>query len=143
MLRIPSRYGLCASLLLLPFIFSSAGCGTSATKDGANATPATASSKTGADCCASHGPQSQPANSVNEADSDVSEELAKLPPEDRALAEKQKVCPVTDAPLGSMGVPFKVTVRGRTVFLCCGGCQEKLNKNADEYLTKLERAETK
>ena len=69
--------------------------------------------------------------------------MAKLPPEDRALAEKQKVCPVTDAPLGSMGIPIKVTVKGRTVFLCCGGCQGKLNKNADKYLAKLDRTETK
>lgn len=141
MLRIPSRYGLCASLLLLPFILSSAGCGTSATKDGPNATSATASSKTGADCCASHGPQSQPANSVNEADPDVIAELAKLPPEDRALAEKQKVCPVSGALLGSMGVPSKVTVKGRTVLLCCDGCEGKLNKDADKYLAKLDHTE--
>jgi hypothetical protein len=49
---------------------------------------------------------------------------AKLPPEDRAIAEKQKVCPVTDAPLRSMGVPDKVTLKGKTVFLCCEGCEE-------------------
>ncbi len=132
MLRIPVRYGLWAPIFLLPFIFGS-GCSTSATKDGPDAGPATAS----------HGPQSQPANSGNEADADVSEELAKLPPEDRALAQKQKVCPVSDAPLGSMGVPFKVAVNGRTVFLCCGGCQEQLNKNVDKYLAKLDRAEAK
>ncbi len=76
-------------------------------------------------------------------DSDVIAELAKLSPEDRAVAEKQKVCPVTDAPLGSMGVPIKVTIKGRTVLLCCGGCQEKLNRYVDEYLAKLDRAEAK
>ena len=37
----------------------------------------------------------------------------------RAAAEKQKTCPVTDALLGSMGTPVKVTVKGRTVFLLC------------------------
>ncbi len=142
MLPIPLRYSLGASILCLPFLLS-AGCGTSATKDGSTATPTTTSSKTEAGCCASDGPQAQPANSVNETDSEVRDELAKLPPADRSLAEKQKTCPVTDAPLGSMGVPVKVTVKGRTVFLCCDGCREKLNKNADKYLAKLDRAEAK
>ena len=135
MLRIPSWNGFCAALILLPFIFSIAGCGTSATKDSPNATPATASSKTG--------PQSQPANSVNAADADVSEELAKLPPEDLALAKKQKVCPVTDAPLGSMGTPVKVNVKGRDVFLCCVGCKDRLLKNPDKYLAKLDKQDLK
>jgi Cu(I)/Ag(I) efflux system membrane fusion protein len=113
-------------------------------KDGSNATAATASSsKTEAGCCASHGAQSPVADSGNESDSDVSAELAKLSPADRTLAEKQKVCPVTDALLGSMGVPSKVTVKGRTVFLCCDGCAEKLNRNADKYLAKLDRGEAK
>jgi hypothetical protein len=94
-------------------------------------------------CCASHGSQPQSAACGQEADPDVIAELAKLPPADRALAEKQRVCPVTDALLGSMGAPSKVTVKGRTVFLCCDGCEEKLNKNADKYLAKLNHAGTK
>ena len=42
-----------------------------------------------------------------------------------------------------MGVPYKVTLKGRTVFLCCVGCEEKLKKNADKYLAKLDHAEAK
>ncbi len=129
MSQIPLRYGLCASIVWFPFVLSSVGCGTPATTDGPVAAPAAASAKA--------------QSSGEEADSDVRAELAKLPAEDRALAQKQKVCPVSDAPLGSMGVPFKVAVHGRTVFLCCGGCQEELNKNVDKYLAKLDRAETK
>lgn len=68
---------------------------------------------------------------------EVAEQLAKLSSEDKALAEKQKICPVTDEPLGSMGVPPKVTVNGREVFLCCQGCEEELREKADEYLAKL------
>src|SRR5262249_49956222 len=45
--------------------------------------------------------------------------LAKLNPEDRRLAEEQGYCPETEQLLGTMGVPLKVTVKGRTVFLCC------------------------
>jgi len=142
MLRILVQYVPGVSLLLLPFLFGGAGCGTSATKDGSNATAA-ASAKSEASCCASHGLQPPPADSATEVDSDCNAELAKLPPEERLLAQRQKVCPVTGAPLGSMGLPFKVTVKGRMVFLCCGGCEEKLKRNVDKYLAKLDRVETK
>lgn len=111
------RYGVLTSILLLSLVLSVTGCGTSATKDGP-----------------------KPGSKV---DSGVSAELAKLPPQDRALAEKQKTCPVTDAPLGSMGVPYKVTLKGQTVFLCCAGCEEELNAQADKYLAKLKGTEPK
>jgi hypothetical protein len=57
---------------------------------------------------------------------------------DKELIEKQKTCPVTDQPLGSMGKPVKVVVKGRTVFLCCAGCKKKLLANPDTYLKKLD-----
>ncbi len=68
------------------------------------------------------------------------EGLKGLSPADRALAEKQAVCPVTDEPLGSMDTPVKVTVKGRTVFLCCAGCEEQIKKDPDKYLAKLDAA---
>lgn len=57
---------------------------------------------------------------------------------DKELIEKQKTCPVTDQPLGSMGKPVKVVVKGRTVFLCCAGCKRKLMAEPDKYLKKLD-----
>jgi YHS domain-containing protein len=63
--------------------------------------------------------------------------LAELDAADRKLAEKQKVCPVSGEALGSMGKPYKVTVKGRTFFLCCKGCLEELNANPDKFLKKL------
>lgn len=60
--------------------------------------------------------------------------FAGLSEEDRALAEKQKVCPVSGAALGSVGKPFKVIVKGRAIFLCCPGCEDELRGNADLYL---------
>ncbi len=65
------------------------------------------------------------------------EGLAELSEADRALAVKQKLCPVSDEPLGSMGKPVKMEIKGRTVFLCCGGCEEDLKKDPDKYLAKL------
>jgi hypothetical protein len=63
--------------------------------------------------------------------------LAGLPEADRALAEHQKTCPVTGKALGSMGVPPRVEVRGRTVFLCCSGCRGTVEMDPDKYLAKL------
>jgi YHS domain-containing protein len=65
--------------------------------------------------------------------------LADLSAADRATALAQRVCPVSGELLGSMGKPFKVTVKGRTFFLCCDGCQDDLNKDPDKYLAKLEK----
>jgi hypothetical protein len=72
---------------------------------------------------------------------DLSEQakaLAELSEEDRALAEKQKICPVSGQPLGSMGKPYKVTVQDRVVFLCCQGCEEAVKSEPDKYLAKLD-----
>jgi hypothetical protein len=63
--------------------------------------------------------------------------LAALGPEDRRLAERQKVCPVTGKPLGSMGKPPRVDLSGRAVFLCCRGCEETLRSYPQRYLAKL------
>src|SRR5205085_1643749 len=44
--------------------------------------------------------------------------FASLSSGDRALAEKQKICPVSGEKLGSMGAPKKISVAGREVFIC-------------------------
>ena len=49
----------------------------------------------------------------------------------------QRICPVTGAALGSMGVPVKITLRGQPVFLCCKGCIGKAKRSPDEMLKKL------
>ncbi|MAR12669.1 MAG: metal transporter [Blastopirellula sp.] len=63
--------------------------------------------------------------------------LSKLSSEDRALAESQRICPVTKSPLGSMGSPPKVAVNGRAVFICCKGCEARLLKDPETYLANL------
>ena len=63
----------------------------------------------------------------------------KLNPGDRALAEEQQWCVVaTKQRLGSMGVPVKVTVKGRAVFLCCEHCEKKALADPDKTLASLE-----
>lgn len=49
----------------------------------------------------------------------------------------QKTCPVMDEELGGMGVPQKVNVQGKAVFICCAGCAKKLTADPDKYLAAL------
>jgi hypothetical protein len=63
--------------------------------------------------------------------------LAELPPEDRQLARIQRICPVTELPLGSMGKPEKLIVRDRVVFICCEGCSAALRDEPDKYLQRI------
>jgi len=88
-------------------------------------------------------PAQSPVDETSESDeeqAEINEALAKLSLEDRALAEKQKICPVTDEPLGSMGTPIKVTVEGREAFVCCEGCVDELRNNFAKYEEKLPEA---
>jgi len=57
---------------------------------------------------------------------------------DKALIEKQKLCLVAEEPLGSMGTPIKLTVKGRDVFLCCEGCRDAVMNDPDKFLAKLD-----
>lgn len=66
--------------------------------------------------------------------------LAKLSPADRALAEKQRRCPVADLALGSMGTPLRINVKGTPVFICCEACRKGLADDPDKYLAKLVQA---
>ncbi|GIX05089.1 MAG: hypothetical protein KatS3mg114_0958 [Planctomycetaceae bacterium] len=63
--------------------------------------------------------------------------LASVSPEDRALIDKQAVCPVAEYRLGTMGIPKKVNVDGTPVFICCEGCRERLLAEPEKYLAKL------
>jgi hypothetical protein len=70
--------------------------------------------------------------------SDRPRQAPEVAPTLRALADAQKICPVTQKPLGSMGPPVAVTVAGRTVLVCCDGCVEPLKNAPDKYLPRLE-----
>jgi Cu(I)/Ag(I) efflux system membrane fusion protein len=62
---------------------------------------------------------------------------SKLTDAERKLAATQKICPVTMAPLDSMGGPVKIEVAGRVVFLCCEGCEDEMRKDPKKYFAKL------
>ncbi|QDT16599.1 hypothetical protein [Alienimonas californiensis] len=56
---------------------------------------------------------------------------------DAALIAAQKDCPVMDEPLGSMGVPWKIPVGDRAVFVCCKGCIKKVVAEPAKYVAML------
>ena len=70
-------------------------------------------------------------------DEDVVLALSQLSETERTAALAQKVCPVSDELLGSMGKPPKITVEGQEVFLCCDGCDDQIRKEPATYLEKL------
>ena len=73
------------------------------------------------------------------ADSEAAEirkTLAELPPAEREAAQRQKICPVTGLPLGSMGAPVKAAGE-KMVWLCCDGCQASFAKDPAKHLKKL------
>jgi hypothetical protein len=135
-----------SSLAVLALVIGLSGC---ADQEQQDSQPSTGAGQSGAAASGGGGGESESAQAAAPAegsgtteqsavDPEIQEQLAKLSDEDRALAKKQKICPVSDEPLGSMGVPIKVTVKDREVFLCCDGCKEAIEENPDEYLAKLE-----
>jgi hypothetical protein len=63
--------------------------------------------------------------------------IRKLPQADQKAALAQGVCAVGGEPLGSMGVPIRMTADGRTVFLCCKGCEPEFRRDPAAILRKL------
>ena len=85
-----------------------------------------------------------PKPAKKDPDTRIKAALAKLSPEERKLAEAQRLCPVLeDSRLGSMGVPVKLTIDGEIVFVCCAGCKEEAHANAKETLRKIKELKQK
>jgi hypothetical protein len=100
--------------------------------------PGVAASYFGAGRSAAPEPREAPSTApAAPADDKIARALDRLAPQERELARRQRVCPVTGEPLGSMGTPPVVVVEGRTVFLCCKGCEAELRKQPAKYLAKL------
>jgi hypothetical protein len=66
--------------------------------------------------------------------------LAKLPAEERAAAEAQKYCPIMSTRLlGTMGAPIKLTLDGKSVYLCCPDCVADAKANPAETAARAEQ----
>ena len=85
-----------------------------------------------------------PAKPGTPANDEVAAVRAKLDPADRALVEAQEWCAIsTDEPLGAMGAPIKVELKGQPVFLCCKSCKRKAEADPDATLAKVAELKAK
>lgn len=84
----------------------------------------------------------QPEQTAPLLDTKMLAAIERLPAAERQAAIDQKICPVTEFPLGSMGVPPKATIDGRAVYLCCEGCRKSLLRDPQSYLQRLPVSET-
>ncbi|MBL6706552.1 MAG: hypothetical protein ISQ06_10590 [Planctomycetaceae bacterium] len=64
---------------------------------------------------------------------------AKATQADSAAVAVQKLCPVMNESLTSMGGAWKVYAKGQPVYVCCKGCIKKVEQNPDFYLAKATR----
>jgi len=77
-------------------------------------------------------------------DAEIKANLAKLPSvEDRTIAQAQKLCPISNEPLGSMGVPVKVMLEDQPVFLCCKSCDKRAKDNPAKTLARAKEFKAK
>lgn len=102
-------------------------------RSGSTFVPTTRSSVLPIDGRHSHSHQNHSAGQSSE----IENAMARLSPADRQAAARQRTCPVTGEPLGSMGVPIKVRVKGQDVFVCCAGCKDAVLDEPDKFLAKL------
>ncbi len=60
--------------------------------------------------------------------------------DEQELARKQQFCAVLpENALGSMGMPVKLMIEGKPVFLCCDGCLEAALKDAKATLRMADK----
>jgi hypothetical protein len=88
------------------------------------------------------GPKAENSKSGAGATKLTADELAaikELPASEQDVATRQAVCPVSSHHLGSMGMPVKVSALGRTFYLCCDDCNEKVKADPKAYVAKLDK----
>ena len=77
---------------------------------------------------------------VMKAEKVISDAFASLSPSDRKLAGAQRFCAVMEYNrLGSMGVPIKLVVGGKSVFVCCKGCLDDAQKGGQMTLKTAQK----
>jgi hypothetical protein len=92
-----------------------------------------------AGCTDTHHPTESSGRTTEQVDeAKIKANLDKLSPDDRAIAESQKSCPIGGERLGSMGTPVKLDVKGQPVFICCEGCKNGALKDPEKTLQKVE-----
>ena len=69
--------------------------------------------------------------------------MAKLTPENRKLAQAQRLCPIRHEPLGTMGEPVKLVLAGTPLFVCCKACVAEAQADPGKTLLQVEEYKRK
>ena len=104
--------------------------------------PATGESKKADEAPKIEGPKAENTTSDSGAMVLTAAEIAavkELPEAEQTVASQQGVCPVSTEHLGSMGKPVKVTAEGRTFYLCCKGCEDKVKSDPKTVIANLDK----
>lgn len=115
---------------------------TSAASSDTKAPAATGTETRPADTPVLEGPKTEAADEIGEPVKLTDEEIArikKLPEDEQAAAIAQAICPVSGHHLGFMGVPAKTTALGRTIYLCCSGCEDDVKADPKAIIAKLQK----
>jgi YHS domain-containing protein len=67
--------------------------------------------------------------------------LEGLSEKERQEIAAQKICPMSGMKLAAMGKPYKLTINGRTLWLCCKGCERGVKKDPEAAFKKVQLAQ--
>jgi YHS domain-containing protein len=104
--------------------------------------PATGESKKGDEAPKIEGPKAENSKQDGGAVVLTAAEVAavkELPAAEQAAASQQGVCPVSTKHLGSMGMPLKVSAEGRTFYICCDSCEDKVKSDPKTVIANLDK----
>jgi YHS domain-containing protein len=112
------------------------GCGGDTTTTDKPATPAApATPADGEDAAGDAGATDGAA--TEGAAAEENEALASFSPAEREAVLAQKICPVTEEELGSMGPPIAVAIGDKTYYVCCEACIDSLKEEPEKYLANI------
>jgi hypothetical protein len=101
--------------------------------------PVAATNKKADDSLKVEGPTSKAEGATAKLSADDLAGIKELPKAEQDAAISQAVCPVSTHNLGSMGKPMKVTAEGRTFYICCDSCEDKVKTDGKAVVAKLDK----
>jgi YHS domain-containing protein len=117
------------------------GCGGESKTSDEPATPVPSAPADGEEAAATDGAATEGEPAAEGLSAEVAEALAAFTPVEREAVLAQKICPVTEEELGSMGPPIPVEIDGKTYYVCCEACIDGLKEEPEKYLANLPGAQ--
>ncbi len=132
-MRTQMKYAAPVSLMAIAlFAFAFLGCSSDAPKSNKDKSAAAGGSH-------EHGGDGHDHGDGDDHDHGKEKKDVKLSADDLAAVKAQKICPVSEEELDSMGTPIKVDVKGGPIWVCCKGCIKKVKADPEKYLAVLKK----